>query len=286
MRLSVCSVSTPDWTPVEAVRILAAQGWDGIEWRIADDAGDPAEAGFWSGNRATWPLTGLEDSLDDIRRITIDGGLAFSGLGGYPAVGDRPAVERMLRACATLGAERARVTMPRLPEVDDYDAAFGATRDDIAWTAEVAASLGVQALVELHHGTIIASASSAARLLAGVDPAAVGVIHDLGNLLIEGHEDWRAAFQLLGDHLAHVHLKNIRWVRDPQPGPGGAIRWRDEWAPFWDGVAYVPDYLAALVEAGYDGWIAAEDFCTDLPLEERSASSLAFLREGLAAAGA
>jgi len=36
VKFSVFTASTPDWDPAEAARNLAAQGWDGIEWRITD----------------------------------------------------------------------------------------------------------------------------------------------------------------------------------------------------------------------------------------------------------
>ena len=41
MRFSVFTASTPDWTPAQAADLLAAQGWDGIEWRITDQEEAP-----------------------------------------------------------------------------------------------------------------------------------------------------------------------------------------------------------------------------------------------------
>ncbi|NUP59639.1 MAG: sugar phosphate isomerase/epimerase, partial [Pseudarthrobacter sp.] len=82
MKFSVFTASTPEWTPEEAVEHLAAQGWDGIEWRITDQP-DAAKPGFWAGNKATVPLTGMEENLQRIAAITRDAGLEFSGVGGY-----------------------------------------------------------------------------------------------------------------------------------------------------------------------------------------------------------
>lgn len=275
MRYAVFTASTPEWTPAEAARTLAAQGWDGVEWRVTDQA-DATPPGFWAGNRATWPLTGLEDRLADIARITADAGLALPAVGGYTRVGDRSNVERMLRATAVLGAGRVRVTMPALDE-GDYRDLFAATRADLAWAAGRAAEHGVTALVELHHRTIAASASAAMRLVDGLDPRHVGVIHDIGNLVIEGYEDPYSAFRMLGDHLAHVHVKNVAW-RPTGAGPDGATRWTPDWAPLRHGQADIEGYLAALHRHGYDGWITVEDFSTALPLEQRTADNLAYLR--------
>jgi sugar phosphate isomerase/epimerase len=272
----VFTASTPDWTPTEAAQNLAAQGWEGVEWRITDQDSAP-EPGFWAGNRATWSLTGLEDSLPQIAAITADAGLAFSGLGGYARSDNHSDVERMLAATATLGAERVRVTMPRTDE-GDYRDLFAAARRDLEWVVERAAHHGVTALVELHHETITPSASAAIRLIDGLDPAHVGVIHDLGNLLIEGQERHESAFELLGPYLAHVHIKNAKWAAGP-PDADGIVPWHNEWAPLRTGQADVRGYLAALVRHGYDRWVTLEDFSTALPLAERTADNLAFVRD-------
>jgi sugar phosphate isomerase/epimerase len=276
MKFSVFTASTPEWTPAQAAETLAAQGWDGIEWRITDQ--DAAETpGFWAGNRATWPLTALEDHLDEISSITRGAGLEFSGIGGYAQCGDHDRVERMLAATAALGANRVRVTMPRT-DSGEYRALFAAAREDLEWVEERARHHGVTALVELHHETITASASAALRLIDGLDPAHVGVIHDLGNLVIEGQERHESAFQLLGEYLAHVHVKNARWVAGDVDARGISA-WHHEWAPLADGQADVDAYVAALVRHGYDGWITVEDFSTSLPLEKRTADNLDFLRD-------
>ena len=276
MKFSVFTASTPDWSPAEAAQQLATQGWDGIEWRITDQ-GDAPAPGFWAGNRATWPLDGLEGSLGDIARITADAGLAFSGIGGYARCDDHRNVDRMLAATAELGARQVRVTMPRTDTGVDYREVFAAARHDIARAADRAAALGVKALIELHHETITPSASAAFRLVDGLDPAHVGVIHDLGNLVIEGQEDPLAAFQLLGPYFAHVHVKNVRWVAGPAEDDG-TVRWHHEWATLRGGQADVDAYFTALHTFGYDGWVTAEDFSTELPLRERTADNLAYLR--------
>jgi sugar phosphate isomerase/epimerase len=276
MKFSVFTASTPDWEPEQAAQLLAAQGWDGIEWRITDQA-EALPPGFWAGNRSSWPLTGLEASVPEIARITAAAGLEFSGIGGYARCDDHDNVERMLAATAALGARQVRVTMPPLGS-GDYRALFAGARTDLEWVATRAAEHGVKALVELHHRTITSSASAAIRLVDGLDPAAVGVIHDLGNLVIEGHEDFLAAFQMLGPYLAHVHVKNALWRASVDEGSDSSVTWQNEWASLRDGQADVEAYFTALADHGYDGWVTVEDFSTELPLAERTADNLAYLR--------
>jgi sugar phosphate isomerase/epimerase len=278
VRFSVFTASTPDWTPQQAAATLAEQGWDGVEWRVTDQA--PADPpGFWAGNRATWPLSGLEDSLPEIDRITRGAGLEYSGIGGYARCFERDDVARLLSATATLGAGRVRVTMPML-RTGDYRDLFAGARKDLEWATAEAARLGVTVLVELHHETIVSSASAALRLIDGLDPAAIGVIHDLGNLIYEGHEDHRAAFQLLGPYLQHVHVKNVAW-HPSSSAPDGTVTWRSDWATLREGQADVAAYLGALREHGYDGWVTLEDFSTALPLAERTADNLAYVKSCL-----
>ncbi|BDZ50388.1 hypothetical protein GCM10025867_26290 [Frondihabitans sucicola] len=274
MKFSVFTASTPDWTPAQAITALAGQGWDGIEWRLLDQQpSSTGEPGFWAGNLATLPLAGIEGEVAGIAALTRDAGLEMSGVAGYARADERDDVERVLRATAALGAPQARVAMPRSDTAEAYPALFERTREDVAWAASLAASLGIKALVELHHETITPSASAARRLLEGLDPEHVGVIHDLGNLVIEGRERHTAAFELLGDYLAHVHVKNARWVTDGERTPAGSLRWRHEWAPLRDGQADVGQYLTDLREHGYDGWVTLEDFSTDLPSRSAPATT-------------
>ncbi|MDO5863158.1 sugar phosphate isomerase/epimerase [Paenarthrobacter ureafaciens] len=293
MKFSVFTASTPEWTPQEAATQLTAQGWHGIEWRVTDQAEAP-EPGFWAGNKATWPMTGIEDSVPEIARITSEAGLEFSGLGGYARCDNHDGVERVLAATAALGARQVRVNVLPLgnstmgglePSGLSYPELFAATRGHYEWVAERAAHHGVKALVELHHGTVTASASSARRLLEGLDPQHVGVIHDLGNLLIEGWESPLPALELLGPYLAHVHVKNARWVRTENRDEAGASVWVNEWAPLAEGQGSVLEYFKALASVGYDHWVTVEDFSTEVPLAERTAGNLDFLRRAADAAG-
>lgn len=288
MKFSVFTASTPDWTPAEAAQTLAAQGWDGIEWRIVDDRPAPgqtvpADRSFWAGNKSTWQYTGIQDSVGEIARITDQAGLAYSGIGGYQQAADHDDVDTMLRVTSELGARQVRVSMPVYRQVrertgETYPQLFDRTRADLEWAVSRAAELGVKALVELHHMTITPSASAALRLLDGLDPEHVGVIHDLGNLVIEGQEDHLAAFELLGPYLAHVHVKNARWVDTGDTRADGSSVWQHEWAPLRTGQASVSGYFEDLATFGYDGWVTIEDFSTDLPLQERTADNLAYLR--------
>lgn len=296
MKFSVFTASTPDWTPEQAVTELAQQGWDGIEWRVVDQPESPdGRPGFWAGNLATVALTGLEEAVPRLRAAGEAAGLEVSGIGGYAPSHERDDVERLLAATRDWGAAQVRIVVPPLgtaewggqpPSGRAYPDLFAEARRDFRWIAERAAVHGVKALVELHHRTVVSSASAALRLLDGLDPAHVGVIHDLGNLQIEGHEDHLAAFEMLGPYLAHIHVKNGAWFRDPVEGgdPSATAGWHHEWTPLNEGMHSVPEYFSTLKRHGYDGWVTVEDFSTALPLRERTAFNLSYLQRSREAA--
>ncbi|MCU1527371.1 MAG: xylose isomerase [Frondihabitans sp.] len=278
MKFSVFTASTPEWEPREAAKILAAQGWDGVEWRLLDQP-SAETPGFWAGNKASWPLATLEQDVETIASVTRSAGLEFSGIGAYAPASNHADVDRVLAATAALGARQARVAMPSSTGGEPYPVVFDRTRADLEWIVDRAKEHGVKALIELHHETITPSASAARRLLEGLDPTHIGAIHDLGNLVIEGRENHTAAFEILGAYLAHVHVKNARWVTDGSRREDGSVIWAHEWAPLRDGQADVARYLADLARHGYDGWVTIEDFSTELPLEERTRDNLAYLHQ-------
>jgi sugar phosphate isomerase/epimerase len=138
----------------------------------------------------------------------------------------------------------------------------------------------VKALVEIHHETIVPSASAARRFLDGFDPDAVGVIYDPGNMVWEGHEQYRLGLETLGPYLAHVHAKNSAW-RQSGRRADGSLAWQATWAPLDAGIVDQPQLVATLREVGYDGWISVEDFTTERPLMERVGENLRYLRASL-----
>ena len=194
MNLSVFTVSLPEWTPEEAVSTLARLGYDGVEWRIADDPPrDPP--GFWQGNRCTFPLRSFVAEAPRIRALTEAAGLAMPAIGSYVQAADLENVERVLRGASALGAPLARIQVPRYDGQTAYAPLWERARIDYREVARLARGHGVKALVEIHHETIVPSASAARRFLDGFDPEAVGVIYDPGNMVWEGHEQHRLGLE-------------------------------------------------------------------------------------------
>lgn len=285
MQFAMFTVGLPEYTPDEAVAILHEIGYDGIEWRVTDQTpsadGTP---GFWAGNRCTLPLATFVEDASHIRALTESYGLAMPNVGTYVTCEDLAAVERAMQGVAALGADQLRVNVPKYDGRESYrqlrDRSLGQYREVEA----LARQYGVRALIEIHMGNLTPSASAAASFLQHFDPQYVGAIHDAGNMVYEGYEQYRLGLEVLGPYLAHVHLKNARW----QPSgtrPDGSTAWSATWAPLAHGIVDLAALFQALHSVGYDGWASFEDFSTDLPLDQRIRHNLSYVRQVALQAG-
>ena len=246
MRYGVFTVMLPDLTPEEAAHELARAGYDGVEWRVTavPDAVRNEAPSFWGNNRCTLAPTAHDAARG--RALAADAGLAIPNLGTYIAVGDLPAVQLAMRFAVIAGAPSIRVGVARTDQAGAYADLFVQTIAFLAGVETLSRQLGVKALIEMHHGTIAASASAALRLVERFDPARIGVIHDCGNMVYEGYEDYRRGLELLGPYLGHVHVKNAAFDR---PADGGV--WRPRWAPLRGWRGRFPGALCGVEE----GWL-------------------------------
>jgi len=273
MKFGVFTVMLPDLTPEDAANALSGAGYDGVEWRVtvAPDSVRAQAPSFWGNNLCTLAPT-LADAAR-ARQLAAAAGLAIPNLGTYIAVGDLAAVQNAMHVATAAGAPSIRVGVARIDQAGDYSALFAQTVEFLEGVQALSEQLGVKALIEMHHGTIAASASGARRLVERFDPAHIGVIHDCGNMVFEGYEDYRRGFELLGPYLGHVHVKNAAF---DQPAAGGV--WRPRWAPLHDGVVDFAALFAALHTIGYTGWIVVEDFSQHFDSRTALGENLAFLR--------
>ena len=136
-----------------------------------------------------------------------------------------------------------------------------------------AAHTGVRALMELHDGYIAESASGAMRILHNLDPRCVGVIHDPENMSRAGKESWKLSFQILGEYLAYVHVKNGRWRFDDSLGKFVWARTGIE-----DGLVDWAEIVGILRERGYAGPLVLEDTRQDVPADTKNREGQATLR--------
>jgi sugar phosphate isomerase/epimerase len=259
VRYGYATVALPTLSLAEAAAAAAGAGFEGLECKVGEPphARTSSARPFLVDNRTTLGL----DPRDGRRaaRICADAGLHLIGLTPYVATGDLETFRRVAALAQAASAPQIRLQGPR-PRRDGpgyrelFDRALAFTGE----AAAIAADHGTGVVVEIHQDTIFPSASLVERLVTHFDPRRVGVIYDVGNMVVEGYEDHRIGTALLGAHLRHVHLKNARFVPDPEVG--GPVRvHRATWSPLDDGVVDVRAVLDHLVDVGYRGWISLED---------------------------
>jgi sugar phosphate isomerase/epimerase len=276
MKYAVFTASLPEWTPEEALAALAGAGYDGIEWRVTDQ--QPADPpGFWAGNRCTLPFSSFVEDAPRVRALCAQHGIATPALGTYVTCEDLAAVEVAMRGAVALGAPQLRVGVPRYDGAQPYLPIREQARAQYREVAAMARQHGVRALIEIHMGNITPSASAAAAFLAGLDPDHVGAIHDAGNMVYEGYEQYRMGLEVLGPYLAHVHVKSAAW-REVGARPDGSSQWQAVFAPLRRGVVDMGSLMRALKAVGYDRWLSVEDFSSEVPQAERVRDNLAFIR--------
>jgi sugar phosphate isomerase/epimerase len=121
---------------------------------------------------------------------------------------------------------------------------------------KLAHDLGVKIAIEVHQGSIADNSTATLHLLDLVDSDSVGANPDLGNIYwhYESPEETvEAAIVALAPRAVYWHCKNLRRVHIPELRRSFFQR-----VPLPDGDLDYRFAIAAMVDAGYDGYLAVE----------------------------
>lgn len=278
MKYGMFTVSSPTLTLEELAPKLKELGYQGWELRVVDEAPNPKGMEFWHGNKTTIPASTFGEHVERVKKLSEENDLDIFNLGTYVRSNDSwEEIEQAVANAVAIGAPSLRINAPAYESSQEFQPIWTKGREDYKRIAELAAKNNVRALIETHHGTVVPSASAARMFLDGLDPKHVGVIHDMGNMVYEGFENYRLGLEMLGDYLALVHVKNattypFKTLEDK------TVEWRHKFWPMSQGVGSVRDLYAALLNVGYDGWISAEDFSTQQKIDDRLSSNIEFLK--------
>ncbi|TBL80634.1 sugar phosphate isomerase/epimerase family protein [Paenibacillus thalictri] len=260
MKLSVFTASTPDLTLDETISAVKEAGIDGIEWRFADvppDALNEAPS-FWRNNRCSIPIASEKTKWFEYRLAAEEANITSVGVLPNMTAGDLVTTERLLRAASFMDASFIRLGVPLYDGTEPYAKLFEQTREYLRKSEVICRNYGVKGIVEIHHNTIVSSASAARRLCDGFDPGYIGILYDPGNMIYEGYEDFTMGIDIMGPYLAHVHVKNVSWNRVDNAADG--VVWRAEWAGLRKGCVPWPRLVGDLQAAGYKGYLGLEDY--------------------------
>lgn len=298
MKYSVYTCSTPEYNIEEAAALIKELGYDAVEWRVdVTDGESPLKAYFanlpaeqqhafryWTDNHATLNVNDILNECLRAKKACDEQGLEICNL-ATTLKGAPEEMENTLAAAAAIGCKTVRGPMATYDPSKPYWEQFNQYRDYLRSCEPLLRKYGIKFLIETHHGMMISSASSALRVLDGFDPNYYGLIYDPGNMVYEGYENYELGFEMLGDYLAHIHIKNAALV------PGGvdefgATKYNQAWMPLNKGSANLAALIKALVKVGYDGILSVEDFSNEKPTKEKLAECIEYLKTLVAAAKA
>ncbi|MEI7904473.1 MAG: sugar phosphate isomerase/epimerase family protein [Candidatus Firestonebacteria bacterium] len=262
MKLSIFTILMPEHTLEEICEFTASLGCAGIELRVRDLSEEERKGpfGFWGKHKADIGVKNLGSLAPEIRKTADKYKLEIPAVASYCMANEHADIEEIAKHLGTLGCKNFRVRPPWYDRAKhDYNELFKETAADFAKTEKVCRKYGVKALIETHMNSITPSAGLTMRLAEKFDPEYIGVIHDPGNMVYEGYENYLLGLQLIGKRLSHVHIKNSRWVLKDISRDGFA-QWKAEACSLKAGAVDYKQFMADLKKIGYNGWFSCEDF--------------------------
>jgi sugar phosphate isomerase/epimerase len=223
---------------------------------------------------------------------------ALRGGGGFAnprvAAQNRQRVEDAVRAASWIGSNLLNMTVgtparnpqgpgsgvgERLPQGSSRlatEADFEITAKNLREIGGRAADLGVEISIEMHQHSIADNSWSCLHLLELIDRPNVGVNPDLGNLYWNyevPEETNEAAIAALASKAKYWHCKQLLRVHVPEVQKAYFLK-----VPLPDGEIDYRFAISAMVEAGYQGFLAIEG-CREGDQLYRDGRSVAYCRQ-------
>jgi sugar phosphate isomerase/epimerase len=281
MKLAVYSLVTPELMPEEFAAAVKNAGIDAVEWfyhEVPEDARQEKPSFFRNHLCAVSPS--WDDAhLERFRLAAERHGLAVVGINPdkYLRPNSLETTEKALQAARKLGAGFVRLAVPGYDRTQNVHDLFARAVEHLETAVGLCKQYGVKGLLEIHHKTIIPSASAAYRLCERFDAEWLGVTYDPGNMVLEGFENYRMGMELLGPYLAHVHVKNAAWMPG-ETADDGSVTWEGVWKPVRQGIVPWRQVIDDLKAVGYDGYLSLEDFSGTLTAAELLADFVSYMR--------
>lgn len=286
MEFGVFSVCMPEYSPEETLAILSEIGYEGIEWRIAETPDKkpvsvPFEARYWVNNKSTLDISKIEAAMPAVKALSIKYGIKIFGLSTYLHPGKVEEINTVLKASDSIDCRQVRVFVHNdnmKNSKKNYRELFDEATVQVRALETLAKMHNVKIVFEIHMDSIIASPSAAYRLVSRFDPQYIGLILDPGNMVFEGYEEYQKSFELLGDYVSHVHIKN--GLLEPDGiDEYGAKKFIRKWVPLNEGMADLRNFFSAMKKCGYNGTVCIEDFSNNESTYEKLKNGLVYLKQ-------
>ena len=280
MKLCCTSVMLPHWTLDETFDKLAECGYEAVELRCRYNPDDRAvEPAFWGRHLSDVSPDNILDKAPAICAAAKRSGVRVAALAPKCLIDEEDEIRKLFAGALAINADNPpliRIGAPRHDRAQAYMPQFLAARSGFAQVAELAAEYGVKVLYEIHTGTVAVTCSRALELLRDLDPARIGAIYDVPNMLRVGLEDTRMGMELLGPYMAHVHIGN-GVLESAGRDTNGQQKWQWSFCALQEGVADIPQIVEDLRAVGYTGYVSLEEFGPDDD-EEKVKSQGAYLK--------
>lgn len=242
MKVAYSTLACPQWTVEEAVTAAVRDGYDAIEWRLAD-------------GELIGPET-PESVLRRLRDVPVANGIAIACLDTSCRVVQATSQERaetieaarrMIDRAAYIGASTVRVFGGPLPDGATHATILAPTAEVLQSIGEYAAEHSIIVTLETHDSW--SDSANVQTLIHAVASPVVKVLWDIHHTYRSG-ETPAQSVATLGSSIAYVHVK------DGRPVPNIPDAW--ELCLLNEGIVPLQEAYTALKQSGYDGYISLE----------------------------
>ncbi len=158
---------------------------------------------------------------------------------------------------------------------------FAAARKALEALVPVLEQHHIRAVLQVHHGKLMSSASAAWILVQGLPERWLGIELDPGNQAHEGFEGWDKSARLLGGSLVAMGIKDLAIARDPVQAATPGKGWTRRWCALDEGVTDWHAVCKALMGVQFSGTLVLMPFYHEQDAErhlETLTRDVAYLR--------
>ncbi len=162
--------------------------------------------------------------------------------------------ERLMATAASLGVDRIKLGYFRYGPFGKLRTQLDETRRKLEALAALGEKHRVLPCVHIHSGTYLPSHGTLLyEMIRDFKPGQLGAYVDMLHMVLEGGVGgWQQGLDFLQPWIALVAVKNFTYQAE-QRDKFGQQRWGTRVTPLADGISPLPDFVALLRKAGYDG---------------------------------
>lgn len=278
MKLSASTLVYYHYSLADAIRQIAKAGYEGVD--------------VWGGRPQAYRRDLTQQEIHELVALLKETGLHVASFipaqFRYPSILCSPNetirldslafIRESMETAAALGAPLVSICPGHTQHGQSVEDGLARLGDSLNTIAEDAGKHGLRIAIEpadRYETDLLQTCSSTLKLVEQLGHPNLGVVLDNGHAALVGESAVTAVTEL-GERLFHVHLDDNNGLRDQHLIPG-------------DGKFDFPPFLAALQEAGYDGFLTVElswDYSVDPdPAVRFSHERVHALLEGLPGAG-